>query len=144
MLLHGARGLKWADFYGLRPFLWGGVFSHFFGCFEIDHELPMAPIKARWEAFSLAYSADGINWRRLGDTVFIPVTELRRDQGGNGDHRIGTYFLTMTSRFTIPIRIMITVRLRRISRRKVRCPVCHPLCSTSKRTFGCRGCGRNG
>lgn len=75
------RGLEWADFYGLCPFFHGEGYLAYLWLFEIDHELPHGTHQGKMEAF-LAYSADGINWRRLGDTAFIPWDLNFGEEGG--------------------------------------------------------------
>lgn len=66
-----ARGLNWADFYGLCPFPYGDGYLGFLWLFEIEHELPNGTHLGKMEVF-LAASPDGIEWKRLSDTPLIP------------------------------------------------------------------------
>lgn len=76
-----ARGLEWADFYGLCPFPYGNGYLGLLWLFEIERELPQGTNKGKIEVF-LAYSPDGICWRRLSDQALIPWDLNFGDEGG--------------------------------------------------------------
>lgn len=76
-----ARGYQWADFYGLCPFRYGDILLGYLWLFEIDHELPRGTHLGKMEVF-LAYSEDGVNWRRLSDQPLIPWDLNFGEEGG--------------------------------------------------------------
>ncbi len=75
------RGYQWADFYGLCPFRYGDNFLGYLWLFEIDHELPNGTHLGKIEVF-LAFSEDGLSWRRLSDKPLIPWDLNFGEEGG--------------------------------------------------------------
>ncbi len=75
------RGFVWADFYGLCPFRYGDILLGYLWLFEIEKELPRGTNLGKIEVF-LAYSQDGINWRRLSDQPLIPWDLNYGEEGG--------------------------------------------------------------
>ncbi len=65
------RGFEWADFYGLCPFRYGAGYLGFLWLFEIEKELPRGTNQGKMEVF-LAYSCDGVAWKRISDEPLIP------------------------------------------------------------------------
>ncbi len=75
------RGFQWADFYGLCPFPWGSGYLGFLWMLEIERELTRGTNQGKTEVF-LAYSPDGLHWRRLADEALIPWDLNFGDDGG--------------------------------------------------------------
>lgn len=75
------RGFVWADFYGLCPFAYGSGYLGFLWLFEIEKELPNGTNQGKMEVF-LAYSADGIVWKRVEEEPLIPWDLNFGEEGG--------------------------------------------------------------
>lgn len=67
------RGFKWADFYGLCGFNYGGIYLGFLWLFYLDYEFAKGTHEGKMEVF-LASSPDGKTWKRVSDEPFIPLS----------------------------------------------------------------------
>jgi len=68
------RGFKWADFYGLCGFNYGGLYLGFLWLFYLDYEFSKGTHEGKMEVF-LATSPDGKRWKRFSHEPFIPLSE---------------------------------------------------------------------
>jgi hypothetical protein len=75
-----ARGFKWADFYGLCGFNYGGGYLGFLWLFYMDYEFAKGTHEGKMEVF-LATSPDGKEWTRFSDEPLIPLSESGWDSG---------------------------------------------------------------
>ncbi len=75
-----ARGFKWADFYGLCGFNYGGLYLGFLWLFYMDYEFEKGTHEGKMEVF-LAASPDGKQWKRFSDEPLIPLSESGWDSG---------------------------------------------------------------
>ncbi len=75
-----ARGFKWADFYGLCGFNYGGAYLGFLWLFYMDYEFAKGTHEGKMEVF-LATSPDGKQWTRFSDEPLIPLSQSGWDSG---------------------------------------------------------------
>jgi hypothetical protein len=74
------RGFKWADFYGLCGFNYGGGYLGFLWLFYMDYEFAKGTHEGKMEVF-LATSPDGKKWTRFSDEPLIPLSGSGWDSG---------------------------------------------------------------
>ena len=74
------KGFKWADYYGLCGFNYGGIYLGFLWLFLIDSEFERGTHEGKIEVY-LAYSLDGKKWDRISDAPFIPLADSGWESG---------------------------------------------------------------